>query len=189
MIRYYCKTTRSNRTYNFPLSLIYDRIKINSVPFHRSVSLHRETTRREFIYFKLARFLSTYMFHYLLFEEDIRLRPILFINHLGISRLKLYEWDEALERTRLRVFIRSLSPFIVWPRSRRVWSPENDLRSYGRQFVTVFSPPSHVSDRFWINRNRARRTFYPWLEDGRHRRRLFVFDPPLRIVLFNPREI
>lgn len=118
MIRYYCKTTRSNRTYNFPLSLIYDRIKINSVPFHRSVSLHRETTRREFIYFKLARFLSTYMFHYLLFEEDIRLRPILFINHLGISRLKLYEWDETLERTRLRVFIRSLSPFIVWPRSR-----------------------------------------------------------------------
>lgn len=61
MIRYYCKTTRSNRTYNFPLSLIYDRIKINSVPFHRSVSLHRETTRREFIYFKLARFLPTYM--------------------------------------------------------------------------------------------------------------------------------
>lgn len=52
-----------------------------------------------------------------------------------------------------------------------------------------FFPPSHVSDRFWINRNRARRTFYPWLEDGRHRRRLFVFDPPLRIVLFNPREI
>lgn len=140
MIRYYCKTTRSNRTYNFPLSLIYDRIKINSVPFHRSVSLHRETTRREFIYFKLARFLSTYMFHYLLFEEDIRLRPILFINHLGISRLKLYEWDETLERTR---------------------SSENDLRSYGRQFVTVFFPSVSCFGSLLDKQKQSTKNFLP----------------------------
>lgn len=81
-------------------------------------------------------------------------------------------------------------PSIVWSRSLEdLWSPEkNDLRSYGRQFVTVFLPSFHVSDRFWINRRR--RTFYPEgskmddVDDG-----CLSLTRRFESVLFNPREI
>lgn len=122
---------------------------------HRAI--RRQTTRRGFIYAQTRPFFGqrSIIVAPFTFEEDTRPRvfsittfPILFINQLGISRLKLQAGRANDTVTSFHTLFVS-HPSIVWSRRR--------ARSSSQFFPSV----SLVSDRllFWINRNRKRSLF------------------------------
>lgn len=125
--------------------------------------IERFTTRRGFIYLRLARFCQRSIIVRCTIHLRRRYTTTRLLHHDVSNFIYKSSWNlpfKATPRagrdpwtTRLRVFIRSLSPIPEERTSSQLWA-----RSSSQFFPSV----SLVSDRllFWINRNRKRSLFF-----------------------------